>query len=355
MVFMSVTSIALKFIVGGGVLLSAFVLWQVQSVPPSAASPAENLGAVQATPATTAVKALADPAAQDAEAIDLSGIVDQLAVHLLETYGETILDKRVQVGLLKERDALLSRFPEQGLALFEAALRHAFPDLADTILGLMAQMAEYDAWLEANATPLAQLGLLEREGTLWQKRQALFGKDALEIWSDEQQAMAAKKEATRQVLSRLNEDTQLSLDEKLYQLQSGLTEIYDGGMEKLGMDAGLLGAVFFGLDSVQKALTDLPAERRQQEINRVRRQLGYSEAQIERLAERDAKRNQRWEKGLAYMDARRELDARPESAEKDQALQRLREEHFGFEAKTIALEERDGFYRFERPRLYGRN
>lgn len=353
---MSVPSLALKFLMGGGVLLSAFVLWQAQSVTPSA--PRDTLNSVE--PANTAAIPTAEMprptgARESGLSSDLASVVDQLALHLLETYGETILDKRVQVGLLEERDSVLSRFPEQGLALFELALRRAFPDLAETILGLIARMAEYDTWLEANATQLATLGLLEREGTLWQKRQALFGKDALEIWADEQQAVAAKKEATRQVLTRLNDDNQSTLDEKLYQLQSELTEIYDGDLEKLGMDAGVLGAVFFGLDSVQKVLSDLPSERRQQEINRVRRQLGYSDAQIERLAERDAKRNQRWEKGLAYMDARRELDARPESAEKLQALQRLREEHFGFEAKTIALEERDGFYRFERPRLYGRN
>lgn len=33
----------------------------------------------------------------------------------------------------------------------------------------------------------------------------------------------------------------------------------------------------------------------------------------------------------------------------------LREEHFGFEAATIAREEEAGFFHYERPRVYGRN
>lgn len=36
-------------------------------------------------------------------------------------------------------------------------------------------------------------------------------------------------------------------------------------------------------------------------------------------------------------------------------LRALREEYFAHEAPTIEAEERDGFFRFEGPRVYGRN
>jgi hypothetical protein len=41
--------------------------------------------------------------------------------------------------------------------------------------------------------------------------------------------------------------------------------------------------------------------------------------------------------------------------EREERLKALREQYFQDEAKTIELEEKDNFFRFNRPRIYGRN
>ncbi|WP_288372423.1 hypothetical protein [uncultured Marinobacter sp.] len=66
------------------------------------------------------------------------------------------------------------------------------------------------------------------------------------------------------------------------------------------------------MDSVQQQLASLPADKRQQTINDLRRQIGYSEEAV-------------------------------------------RQEHFGFSAPTIEREEEEGFFRFERGRRHGLN
>jgi hypothetical protein len=83
--------------------------------------------------------------------------------------------------------------------------------------------------------------------------------------------------------------------------------------------------------------------------------MGFDEAEIERMAELDARRDERWTVGLAYMDERRRLESTFEGEALEEELHRLRERTFGHAAKTIEREEASGFDRFERPRVYGRN
>jgi hypothetical protein len=52
---------------------------------------------------------------------------------------------------------------------------------------------------------------------------------------------------------------------------------------------------------------------------------------------------------------RARLEATFESDALEGELRALREEHFADEAPTIEAEGRDGFFRFDRPRVYGRN
>ena len=54
------------------------------------------------------------------------------------------------------------------------------------------------------------------------------------------------------------------------------------------------------------------------------------------------------------MESRDQLLASNENLPEDQ-LDELRSQFFGNSASTIAKEEANGFYRFQRPRYYGRN
>lgn len=286
---------------------------------------------------------------------DEDRLADRLAVELLERYGASIDQVQTQAGLLEERARIARDYPQHGPELFRRAIRLAFPDLADRILRLVAAMAEYQDWLAANQLALNDLPLLERQGRIWEKRQQLFGADAEALWADERAAFAQKQQAMQEVFARLDQSYDTTLDEKLFQLQEALDDTYGYGVERLAIDRGAVAQAYFGFDSVQARLRELPATERQEAINRSRRALGYTEAQIDRLAERDQKRNQRWDNGLGYMAEREALTGQFSGAELERRLDALRQERFAHEAKTIALEERDGFFRYQRPRIHGRN
>jgi hypothetical protein len=86
-----------------------------------------------------------------------------------------------------------------------------------------------------------------------------------------------------------------------------------------------------------------------------RRELGFGDEEIEQLAELDAVKESRWQNGLAYMEERRRIAATFEGETLERELALLRERYFEIAAKTIEREEASGFFRFERPRIYGRN
>ena len=92
-------------------------------------------------------------------------------------------------------------------------------------------------------------------------------------------------------------------------------------------------------------------------IDEIRRSIGFDEDLVQELAERDLVREARWQNGYAYMEARGMLEARyGQNGVPEIELDLLREQYFQHEASTIKREETDiGFYRYNRPRVYGRN
>ncbi|MDC0661563.1 hypothetical protein [Marinobacter sp. SS21] len=291
----------------------------------------------------------------DAVAAQRQRLVQQLAIELLEQFGEDIDDRAVQSRLLEVRNRVIAAHPQDGRLLFERAVMLAFPMYANEIFGTLDKLVSYQQWLASNDLMLSEMPYLEREGAKWNKRLALFGTDAERIWAEEHALWASKQRAVRHTIETLDQARQYSLDETLFQLQSQLEQSYGVAGQAFAPNRGLIAQVFFGLDSVQSRLKALPAEQRQRQIDRIRSQLGYSEAQVQRLADRDQQREDRWQRGLAYMAARQPLEARLSGPQLERALASLRQEYFRHEAATIALEERDGFFRYQRPRLYGRN
>jgi hypothetical protein len=81
----------------------------------------------------------------------------------------------------------------------------------------------------------------------------------------------------------------------------------------------------------------------------------FTEKQLESMAKRDADNELRWEAGLQYMKEREAVVQQYTGPEQEEKLKALREQYFDDEAKTIELEEKDDFYRFKRPHIYGRN
>ncbi|MFD2231421.1 hypothetical protein [Alkalimarinus sediminis] len=279
----------------------------------------------------------------------------QLAQELYTKYGDKIEHLAVQANLFKVREFVIGRYPEDGRNRFSTIIQMAFPDHASSIMNIIALMEQYTQWLAENYRLLNDMPPLERDGHLWEKRRALFGESAEIIWSDERELLAQKQRNVQQEIHRLGTDTDLSIDEKLYQLTTTLSENYGDLAQEMAIDPGMIASVFFGFDSVQQTLKSLSPQERQQEINRVRQQLGYSDAQIELAEKKDQIRNQRWTNGLSYMAEREALTNQLEGDALNSALSELRESYFKREAYTIAKEEESGFYRYARPRVYGRN
>jgi hypothetical protein len=279
----------------------------------------------------------------------------ELAVKYLETYGKTIHNPSTQARLYNERRELIDADPGHGAQLFRDAVETAFPDTAAQILTLMAHLDLYHEWLDDNELRLQALPPLQRETELWQQREALFGALASQIWGEETSFLEEKSQRFQQVVTNLEESGELQLTELAHQLQTSAEEIYGSDMTRQFAGSGALGHALLSLDSVQSHLHQLPPDQRQQTITHLRRQFGYPEAALERMAKQDQLREEKWQNGNAYMEKRQVLTRRLAGEELESELNRLREEHFGIAAPTIAREEEEGFYRFERPRRYGLN
>lgn len=279
----------------------------------------------------------------------------RLASELANTYGDTISDIAVQVTLLKLREALLRKDPQNGLARFNEIIRTAFPNLAAEILQSVELMATYRDWLFEVQPELVALDQLQQDAMLWTRRRELFGDGAERIWTAEREETAKKQRQIHSAIAQLDKAYETSLEEKVYQLETALEETYGDLQSRALIGPAQTAQVYFDLDSVQSVLHDMPPDERQDKIRELRISMGFTEAEAEKLAESDARRNERWDKGLSYVTQRQDLEARLEGEALSEALDDLREKVFGREASTIAKEEAIGFFRYKRPRLYGRN
>ncbi len=281
---------------------------------------------------------------------------DRLVDELKKFYGDSISKKSTQAMLVKVMEFLTNLDPQHGESRFYNILKRAFPDLADEIMSIVKKMAAYNRWYEENRQRLAAMTELERKGAIWEKRREIFGDEAEAVWSEEVFAYEERKQTMKETIGLLDDAYDLTTEEKLKIYMDTLNETYGNTPEAYALEnKSLLAKVFFGIESVQNELKEMPPDQRQAEINRIRREMGFTEAQVEEHEKIDQYRNRRWETGLLYMQERDALLAESEGEALEEKLKALREKYFKHEAKTIELEEKDGFFRFKRPRVYGRN
>ncbi len=351
-----------KFTIVAFTFACLYALWHYATIPDTSNGP--NASARTAQDGLSQTTTQASPAVPSPDMLgsrlqpgNTQAVVDGLIARLKGEFAERINDVAFQVSLKGMRDDLRRRFPEQGEALFEEIIRAAFPNLADQILANVALMDRYDDWLLDNMRALNDMDLLTQQGTLWAKRRELFGANAELIWSDELSAKAEREAAVQRTVQNLDTAYDTTMNERIFVLKSAFEENMSNLPTEAVLDTrGLMAQVFFGFDSVQKELKQLEPEARQQEIAEIRRQMGFDETRIAELAERDAQREKRWQNGYAYMEARKTLVDNLQGEELEDGLRAVRQKYFGDEALTIQREEEDlGFFRYARPRLYGRN
>lgn len=348
-----------------GVVSTAIVAWwlmpgtteSTQSNPHSNAKPSLS-EASKVSPQPEVPHFIAERHLKANEGPSQDDYVQQLIVLIKQEFGDQIRQIAVQAKLKEFRDDLIKNYPRQGEAMFRQVIEAAFPDHASSIFQVMALLDEYEAWLLAHMPELNRMDLAQQQEFIWSKRYELFGEDAPMIWEQNLSPQDERERAIAQSIAMLDQAEDLSIEDKLYRLQAAFDEAYaDTATQFLVDTSSVKSQVFFRFDSVQQELAGMEPAQRQERINDFRRQMGFDDQQIARMAARDQKREQRWQNGYAYMEARRKLEQSASTeGEFDTRVSALREEYFGNEARTIMKEEEElGFFRYERPRIYGWN
>ena len=166
----------------------------------------------------------------------------------------------------------------------------------------------------------------------------------------------AHEEALRAAILRIGEDDALPLRSRLDRYREAVADARETAPgAPLLENPAMLAEVFLRMEGVQRELAALYPTARSGELAHIRRELGFDEDSIARMEATDERREARWQNGRAYMEERARLSASFAGDPLEAELHALRGEYFGQEAPTIEKEERDGFFRFERPRIYGRN
>jgi len=274
---------------------------------------------------------------------------------MLGRYKNGIDNVSVQVRLIQIRDYVVGIYPFLGHLLFNEALIEIFPDHAQDIIFNIGKMDQYEHWLLENSRRLSELTEIANDRELWKKRTDLFGTDAQRIWTGNLTAYEQRKHDAREAIKSIEHSNVISNAEKLHQLKESLADLYDHTIEGYAVNKGLVSGLYFAMDSVQQELSERSLSERQQLLNSIRRQIGYSENRILALEKRDQERNRRWENGWAYMKEREKLAESLSGVELEIQLDVHRQKYFKHEARTIALEEESEFYRYLRPRVIGKN
>lgn len=267
---------------------------------------------------------------------------------LRKKFGKTISKVKEQLKLLRFRNFIKKHYPENWKELFQKIITKAFPDEAKMIFSLIAKMDLYNNWL-ATGERFSGMSYDEMKRALTDIRLGFFGEDANIIWSED-----SKIEKVRDTIAILDKSSE-SLDEKLKIFKETLDEEFVDEKATLVSRKYNLATSFFNMDSVQTALKKLSSEERLSKLSAIRKEIGYSDQEVGVMAKRDAKRDKRWDNGLKYVKERDALISEYSGDELEEKLNELRSNYFKHEAKTIAVEEKTGFFRYNRKRVHGRN
>ena len=286
---------------------------------------------------------------------DQENFIKSISKRLQQEHSHEIHLIPVQISMQDFRNFIREEHPSDSQIIFTRIMHLAFPKYADDILSLITSLDLYDQWYLDNLLNLNDMDPLSKKGRIWQKRREIFGDLADQIWQQEINNEEEKRQVVQQTISRLDNANDIPMNERLYILQNTLNEQYPHEQTSFTMNKGLISNVYFQLESVQNDLKNMSLEQRELALAQSRRQLGFSQEDIDKLAEEDKQKEQRWQNGYQYMSAKEQIEQTYSGDVLNKKLKTLREKHFKHEANTISAEEESGFYRYNRPRLYGSN
>ncbi|XXF77867.1 hypothetical protein P2318_33175 [Myxococcaceae bacterium GXIMD 01537] len=352
-------SMALLVAVGLALGVAVVALLGPRETPANAAASASSTQAASVGQGASAIPVRVTGAARGPVAAAPLALREDPAIAQLDTYvrerfgGEKLKNAYVQVKLLEHLMRYFQqRYPDRWEEALREYLRLYFPEQAGALEAMLRARLDYEQWMRDNETYLQQLGNEERRKNVREQREKLFGKEAAEqIWASE-----LKNQAVADSLSALDARTDVKLADKVKLYRESLGEAY-GEHTEAWLERHRQEAVnrFLDLASVQKELTEMKPEERARGLRELRAGLGLDAEALERWDSLDRERDTRWDAGAKYMREREELARQHTGAALEEHLRPLRERYFGAEASTLAEEEQSGFFRFSRPRVWGRN
>ncbi|HEX5751212.1 MAG TPA: hypothetical protein VFZ09_33625 [Archangium sp.] len=273
--------------------------------------------------------------------------------YLRSRYGARIRDPHTQMRMLEQ---LMRHFQKLNPTGWEAdllaVLKQAFPELYDELVQRLRQRLDYESWVKEHHAELKDKPEAERRAAIWEERNRLFGKDVAEkIWAAE-----LRNTAVADALKSIDALPGASVSDRMAQYKQSLEKTY-GEKSQAYVQAHQQELMnhFLDLGSVQKDLAAMQPEQRAKNLRTIRQEMGLDEQALQRWEELDRARDARWELGSQYMSEREALAQQYSGPELEARLTELRARYFADEAQTVAEEEQSGFFRFTRPRQWGRN
>lgn len=279
--------------------------------------------------------------------------LEELATFMRERFGAKLKEPYIQIKMLEDLMRFFQkRSPDRWQEELLAFLKKAFPEMYDELAAMLRNRVDYEKWVRDNDSYLRGLTDQQRRTAMWDARNRLFGKEAAErIWASE-----LKNQALSDSLSAIDAKQGANVAQKLSTYKQRLLEIY-GEQTEVYLERHRQETMnrFLDLPSVQKDLTAMAPQERSQNLRNIRKELGLDDEALKRWDDLDKTRDSRWDVGLKYMAEREALAKQLSGPALETKLQELRARYFGTEAEIIGQEEAGGFFRFERPRQWGRN
>jgi Fe-S cluster biosynthesis and repair protein YggX len=267
---------------------------------------------------------------------------EQKLALLREKWGNHITKPYAQVKMLEEIINICKKEqPDNWVACTNELAGAAFPKLADKLFGQLSSLITYNDWLTRNKGKLDKMSRKDRQNLLKDMRNQLFGGDnAKEVWAHE-----LKVEALRDTLEDMKDIKDKDIATKLSYLKNTLKENF-GDQAKAYVDRHQQELTNSVMAAVQDDLKALSPTQQRHALRTIRTEMGMDSAALERWETLDNERQDRWNSGKTYLLERQKLLARPDAASEAE-LNDLRRKYFGAEADAIAVEEAEGYYRYQ--------
>ncbi|MDY6904900.1 MAG: hypothetical protein SWH61_09450 [Thermodesulfobacteriota bacterium] len=274
-----------------------------------------------------------------------------IVARLNELFANRIDHVGVQLQAIEKLIRYLKKiYPEDWREHVFDYLNLAFPEQATAMYHNFLTLMDYKQWVADNYMLMMRMKTAERSAFLWEKRRQFFGDDTDQIWE-----MEIKAEQLAQSLKEINA-ADMPFEQKVNYYLDSIDGIYDNQAEayKRAYQQNMMDK-FLTLENVQADLRKMGPEERNRSLTDFRSAMGMGEAALNRWSALDRVRNQRWENGRAYMQARADVLNQPGGPDREYKLDQLRQSFFGDEAEIIKNEEQSGLFRFSSQRVYGKN